>query len=333
MFVDLAENIHIHYREYRTVFSLDEYFEYADILAKSTVDVRNFLEQNPQYKENKYPTTIMIAGGKERQLKFLENSPKPNQSKYFKNDFAIELQDVFVTDEIHVHYRDFRIAMDRERFKKLAKGFAHALRELNKFEESEDYEREHHPDRIIDFNKSSKGSLKTKQMGIKSIALTNISSNWFADIMKDWKPSSEIISSIMKSYNEDKYFAPIILSTEKNGKNLIVDGHHRYYASVKLNLDYIDAIVVDLTFEETKKIREAEVLLKQFDQETNHKYTLASFMKSYIGYRLNRYYASSFRRKMRSQALWYRALRKIKRVVFGKRQIFKSFNESHNHHN
>ena len=29
MFIDLAENIHIHHREYRTVFSLDEYFEYV----------------------------------------------------------------------------------------------------------------------------------------------------------------------------------------------------------------------------------------------------------------------------------------------------------------
>ena len=105
LFIDLAENIHIHHREYRTVFSLDEYFEYADIVAKSTIDVRNFLEQNPNYEEQKYPTTIMIAGGKERQLKFLSNSPKPNKRKYFSNDFAIELQDVYVTDEIHIHYR------------------------------------------------------------------------------------------------------------------------------------------------------------------------------------------------------------------------------------
>ena len=70
LFIDLAENIHIHHREYRTVFSLDEYFEYADIVAKSTQDVRSFLEQNPNYEEQKYPTTILIAGGKERQMKF-----------------------------------------------------------------------------------------------------------------------------------------------------------------------------------------------------------------------------------------------------------------------
>jgi len=70
LFVDLAENIHIHHREFRTVFSLNEYFEYVDIITKSTYDVRNFLTQNPDYAEGKYPTTLMIAGGKERQLAY-----------------------------------------------------------------------------------------------------------------------------------------------------------------------------------------------------------------------------------------------------------------------
>ena len=51
MFVDLAENIHIHHREFRTVFSLDEYFEYVDILFKSTKDVRAYLEQNKDYAD------------------------------------------------------------------------------------------------------------------------------------------------------------------------------------------------------------------------------------------------------------------------------------------
>ena len=44
MFIDLAENIHIHYREYRFIFSLPEFFEFSDILKKSTEDVRNYLE-------------------------------------------------------------------------------------------------------------------------------------------------------------------------------------------------------------------------------------------------------------------------------------------------
>ena len=334
LFIDLAENIHIHHREYRTVFSLDEYFEYADIVAKSTNDVRNFLEQNPNYEEQKYPTTIMIAGGKERQMKFLKNSPKPNHSAYFANDFAIELQDEFVTDEVHIHYRDFRIAMDRERFRKVAEGFRISLEELDKFEATETYEREIHPDRMINnFNNLDKEDIDTKQMGVKSVDLSEISSNWYKDIQNEWTPDKEAIKALELEYKKDKKMIPILLSTEKDGKHLIVDGHHRFYVAQKLNLNTIDAVILDLTFDETSKIREAEVLLKQFDQETNYEYNISSFMKSYLGYRLNHFYSNAFKSKMIRQKLWFRVLRKIKQIIFGKRQIFKSFNEAHNNHN
>lgn len=334
LFIDLAENIHIHHREYRTVFSLNEYFEYADIVSKSTTDVKNFLEQNPNYEEGKYPTTIMIAGGKERQLKFLKNSPMPNKSKYYSNDFAIELQDEFVTDEIHVHYRDFRIAMDRERFKKIAEGFATSLKELNLFEKNESYIRESHPDRIINsFNETDDNSFHTKQMGVIGVPISKISSNWYSDIENEWSPNKEAIKSIKQYYKEKGVLIPILLSTEVNGDHIIVDGHHRFYTARKLGLKKIDAIVLDLPFVKTKKIREAEVLLKEFDQETNYEFNLSTFTKSYFGYRLNRFYSNAFKKKMRSQRVWYRVLRKIKILIFGKGRIFKSFNEEHNNHN
>lgn len=334
LFIDLAENIHIHHREYRTVFSLDEYFEYADIVAKSTIDVRNFLEQNPNYEEQKYPTTIMIAGGKERQLKFLKNSPQPNQSKYFANDFAIELQDVFVTDEIHIHYRDFRIGMDRERFRKVAKGFEKSLKELDSFEASEEYIRERHPDRVIkDFNSIKGSDIDTHQMGVANINISDVYSNWYSDVLNDWNPDKDAIEQLKKSYKSNGKFVPIILSTEKDGRHLIVDGHHRFYTANKLELKTIDAVVLDICFDDTSKIRQAEVLLKEFDKENDYKYALSAFMKSYLGYRLNRYYSNSFKKKMRKQTAWYKILRKIKTMVFGKKQVFKSFNEKHNDHN
>ncbi|GAG20449.1 unnamed protein product, partial [marine sediment metagenome] len=82
LFSDLCENVHIHYREYRIIFSLSEYFEFIDIIKKGEQDVRNYLSNNPSYGEGEYPSTIMIAGGRERQMKFLQNSPAPNQSTY-----------------------------------------------------------------------------------------------------------------------------------------------------------------------------------------------------------------------------------------------------------
>jgi len=334
LFIDLAENIHIHHREFRTVFSLDEYFEYADIVAKSTKDVRNFLEQNPNYEEQEYPTTIMIAGGKERQLKFLKNSPKPNKSAYFENNFAIELQDEFVTDEIHIHYRDFRIAIDRERFRKVAQGFEISLRELDAFEKKESYVKEMHPDRIInDFNDSSGEDIDTKQMGVRKVLLNQIFSKHYDNIEKEMMPENDAIEAIKNEFVTGKKVAPIILSTEKDGKYLIVDGHHRFYAATKLKLNEIDAVILKITWEETSNLREAAVLLKKFDLETNFEYRTSAFLKSFLGYRLNRYYSNSYKRKMRTQKLWYRVLRKIKIMIFGKKPILKYFSKAHNNHN
>jgi hypothetical protein len=333
LFIDLAENIHIHHREYRTVFSLDEYFEYVDVIEKSTKDVINFLSQNPNYEEQKYPTTIMIAGGKERQMKFLSNSPMPNRSAYYANDFAIELQDEFVTDEIHIHYRDFRIAMDRSRFKKVAEGFRLSLIKLESFENNNTYERKMHPDRIIEeFNKAEKLDSDTKQLGVRQFPLKKIFSNWYKDIENEWSPNNKAIEAIIKQYKKDKRFTPVILSTETDGRSLIVDGHHRVYAALKMGLSTIDAVIIKLEFKDTQKIRDAENLLKEFDVETNYEYKLSSFMKSYLGFRLNRFYSNAFKEKMLGQKLWHRALRKAKRIVFGKAYIFKKFNESHNSH-
>jgi len=331
LFVDLAENIHIHHREYRTVFSLDEYFEYADIIEKSTVDVRNFLEQNSEYREGQYPTTIMIAGGKERQLKYLENSPKPNRSKYFFNDFAIELQDEYVTDEIHIHYRDFRIAMDRDRFRDVAKGFKEALDSLNEFEHENHYVRQSHSDRIIkNYNSDDTHDSTTKQMGVGKLPLNEIKSAWYKNIAEEMRPNKKAISLLMEEFNNKGEFVPIIVSTELNGDHLIVDGHHRFFAAVKMNLYEIDAIVINMTHEESKHLRKALVSLTEFDIQTNYEYSLSSFMRSFLGYKLNKYYSGVFHGKIREVKYWYRVLRKIKRVLLGKRYIFKSFNETHN---
>ena len=330
LFVDLAENIHIHHREFRTVFSLDEYFEYVDIITKSTTDVRNFLEQNKEYKEGEFPTTIMVAGGRERQLKFLENSPKPNQSRYFPNDFGIELQDEFVTDEIHFHYRDFRIAMDRIRFKEIAKGFKAALDSLNEFERDESYIRKSHSDRIIrDFN-NHENIDDNSHMGVKKVLLDDINSYWHDDTEKKWKPDKEAIELLIVKYKELGYWAPIILSTESDGTHFIVNGHHRYYAAKKINNISIDSIILDIPFDNTENIRNAEVSLKLFDIETNYKYDLTSFLNSFLGFKFNRHYSGVYHKKMMRLTWWFRMLRKVKHSLLGKDYVFRTFNENHN---
>ena len=336
LFIDLAENIHIHHREYRTVFSLDEFFEYTDIIKSAENDVRNFLEQNPSYEEMKYPTTILIAGGKNRQLKFLKNSPAPNNSYYYNNDFAIELQDEFVTDEIHIHYRDFRIALDRQRFKEVAQGFSESLLQLEKFEMNNVYRRDHHPDRLInDFNEGEL-PVDSNIQGVKKISISDIKSRHYKDILSEFKPQFESIVLLKKFYSENGYFIPVILNTRPGveGENyFIVDGHHRIFTALQLGLSSIDAIIIDVDKKAEEMLGRAEHLLKEFDIETNYRYGISEFYKSFIGFRLNRYYAGAFKRKMVRQTRVWRFLRWIKLKVFGKKKIFQKFNESHNHHN
>lgn len=296
LFVDLAENIHIHYREYRTVFSLNEYFEYVDILNECTEDVKFFLSQNPDYKEGEYPTTLMIAGGKHRQLKFLENSPEPNKSFYYDDEFAIELQAETITDEIHIHYRDFRIAMDRIRFKKVAEGFQMALKKLDEYEMKHDYQRKKHSDREIEsWNINNTQCFNSHVMGLEQVKLNNIESYWYKDLEKEWKPNQKAIETIITAMKNGESIAPIILSTEKDGRHLIIDGHHRYYASKVLKHESMSTIVTDMSFEESAKLRQVEVLLKEFDKKTNYKYAFTDFFKSFLGQKLNVFYRNLFR--------------------------------------
>lgn len=295
LFVDLCENIHIHYREYRFVFSLDEFFEFTDILQKSTKDIRNYLAQNPDYQEGKVKDLVIVAGGRERQMKQLENSPKPHVTKYYNNDFAIELQENYVVDEIHIHYRDFRLVLDREKFKALADTFSDARDKLIMFEKNNDYQRKRHPDQEI-INENQKPLEPKNLNGEKKLDVDKIRSFWFEDILKDWIPERDLLASIKNDIRQNRYLPPILVSADKNDIYYIVDGHHRYLAHYELGFKKIPCVVLPYGFKQTEKLRRCESLLKEIDRETKNKYNLSGFMQDYLAFRFNRYYARHFRR-------------------------------------
>lgn len=298
LFIDLCENIHIHHREFRIVFTLDEYFEFVDAIQRSTEDVRSYLAQNPDYREDEYPTTIMIAGGKNRKRKLLQNSPEPNQSTYFANDFAIELQDESVVDEIHVHWRDYRLVMPREHFKIIADAFAEAKEELLSFEEEYDYVRRPHRDRTMEEYEKEKEkykSFETKIMGEENVPVSKIRTRYdFND--KEFKPDKKSIDILVKAFKNEERLPPIILSTEKDGSHHVIDGNHRLYAAKVANKETVSCIITDLTFEESKLFRKAEDLLKKFDRQTNYRYNTSGFNKQYFAYRASRYYYDHYHR-------------------------------------
>ncbi len=296
MFIDLCENIHIHYREFRIVFSLDEYFEFADILERSTADVRSYLAQNPDYRERVYPTTLMVAGGDNQRRKLLQNSPAPNQSAYFANDFAIELQDESVTDEIHVHWRDYRFAMPREHLKLICDAFAKAKVELEAFEAGNDYRRRPHADRTVDDfakERAKYAGYCPGIMGVEKISVADVRTR-YDDGSERWRPDASAITHLVKCYTEGRAIAPIVVSTERNGEHYVIDGNHRLHAARVAGLDKIDCISTDLTFEESALFRHAEGLLKKFDRETGFRFNTSGFNRQFFAYRTSRYYTDHF---------------------------------------
>jgi hypothetical protein len=153
LFIDLSENVHIHHREIRLMFGVDEFFEFTDILRDSAKEVKRYLKKHPEYKEQEIFDGILVAGGVKRQTSPLQNSPKPNESKYFPNRLQIELQEEKVIDSIHVHYRDYRMVMNIDTFKEFAGGMKSALDNLEGFLKENKYDQEAHPFRkVVDQN-------------------------------------------------------------------------------------------------------------------------------------------------------------------------------------
>lgn len=145
MFVDLSENIHIHFRELRLMFGVEEFFEFFSILQEGARDIKRYLKKNPGYKEQEVFDGILVGGGNRRQLVPLQKSPEPHTSKYFPNRLQIELQDERVIDAIHIHYRDYRLVMNIGTFKELVEGMKEALDQLNDILENQGYTPHEHP--------------------------------------------------------------------------------------------------------------------------------------------------------------------------------------------
>lgn len=145
LFVDLSENVHIHHREIRLMFGVEEFFEFTDIVRDSAKEVKKYLKKHPDYKEQEVFDGLMVAGGLKRQITPLQKSPKPHQSKYFPNRLQIELQEEKVIDSVHIHYRDYRLVMNIETFRQFAQGMKQALDTLDEFLEQNNYNQEAHP--------------------------------------------------------------------------------------------------------------------------------------------------------------------------------------------
>jgi len=149
LFIDLSENVHIHHREIRLMFGVDEFFEFTDVVKMSAKEVKKYLKKHPDYKEQEIFDGLLVAGGVKQQTTPLKKSPKPHVSKYFPNRLQIELQEEKVIDSVHVHFRDYRLVMSIECFREFADGMRKSLDKLDTFLTENDYNQETHPFRKV----------------------------------------------------------------------------------------------------------------------------------------------------------------------------------------
>jgi hypothetical protein len=163
MFVDLSENVHIHFRELRLMFGREEFFEFFSILEEGARDVKKYMRKNPDYEEQEVFEGILVGGGTDRQIIPLMKSPKPHVSKYFPNRIQIELQEEKEIDSIHVHYRDYRLVMNIATFKKVTRGMMSALGRLEKYLSENDYRETEHPFRkVVSREEWAKGKVSSE---------------------------------------------------------------------------------------------------------------------------------------------------------------------------
>ena len=124
VFIDLAESVHLHYREHRIVFTVEEYFEVAKAFNDGAKKLKERVEKG--YKVDGNHNTEIIGGSQIKSIKVLN----PHKS-YFNNRLVVEKQADSVMDKIHIHYRDYRLVMNNmETFNKVCKCLEQARKNL-----------------------------------------------------------------------------------------------------------------------------------------------------------------------------------------------------------
>jgi hypothetical protein len=95
--VDICENIHLHYRDIRVEYSLNEWEEFAAFILKAS----EFIKSN--YSK---------AGNNFKQI----STEISDKSDYWNGRINVEKQGAPFDDIIHIHYNDMRLELPKSMF-------------------------------------------------------------------------------------------------------------------------------------------------------------------------------------------------------------------------
>lgn len=112
LFLDMEENIHIHYRDLRIELSRGEFEDIAEIFGKQSAELLQIIKEK-QYQDGKLPNA------NQDDVRIWTESRLKHEVKYHPERFSLEE----CGDGYHFHYRNYKLLIDKEEFHHIARLF------------------------------------------------------------------------------------------------------------------------------------------------------------------------------------------------------------------
>lgn len=112
LFLDMEENIHIHYRDLRIELSRGEFEELADALQKQSQELLAIIREK-NYQDGKLPNA------NQEEVRIWTESRLSKEVKYHPGRFSLEE----CGDGYHFHYRNLKILIDPAEFRQISRIF------------------------------------------------------------------------------------------------------------------------------------------------------------------------------------------------------------------
>lgn len=112
-FLDMEENIHIHYRDLRIELSRDEFEEISSVFSKQSCELQTIIDEK-DYQDG------VFANANQDDVRILTESRLQEPVKYHPRRISIEE----CVDGYHLHYRNYKILIDHDEFRELVMIFS-----------------------------------------------------------------------------------------------------------------------------------------------------------------------------------------------------------------
>jgi hypothetical protein len=112
LFLDMEENIHIHFRDLRVELGRTEFEEFAQIFAKQSAELLQIIHDK-NYEDGKLPNA------NQEDVRIWTESRLKSPVKYHPHRVSIEA----CSDGYHLHYRNYKILVDEDDFRGLIEAF------------------------------------------------------------------------------------------------------------------------------------------------------------------------------------------------------------------